>query len=99
MLALRDEGYVFFGRAENGETMSDDNRLWVLDHERSDNSIRFWHWYRDGHYQPAVCGKEPIPGMPIVAERPCATVSGPSQVCGRCAGVELALYPGVSNAH
>ena len=41
----------------------EDTRLWVQDHYSDE-----WHWYRDGHYEMAVCGADPIPGSPLVAE-------------------------------
>jgi len=48
--------------------MTDDPRQWVLEHEGV--QYRFWHWYPDGYFQPAKCGRDPIPGMPQVDEVP-----------------------------
>lgn len=67
-----------------------DDRPWVLEHEQPLETpnreliIRFWHYYPN-HFKSAMCGKPPIPGMPICGKEPGVTVTCPSQVCSKCA--------------
>lgn len=66
--------------------MNSDRRSWILEHEKPNNEVRFWHKYPD-HFKPAICGSPAIPGMPICCELPEGTVTGPSQVCAKCADI------------
>ena len=58
--------------------MAQDTRPWVRTHERPG----VWHLYDDGHFERAVCGHPPIPGMPYVAEVLSSELGG--NVCLEC---------------
>ena len=60
--------------------MSDDPREWVQGHHD-----KVWHRYCNGHYAPAACGHQPIPGMPLV----CGVMPtyATAIVCHKCQGI------------
>jgi hypothetical protein len=64
--------------------MAEDDRLWVLEHEHA--KPRQWHYYENGHYRLAKCGKPPISGAPICSDKPEATIAETS-VCKKCLGL------------
>ena len=50
-----------------------DNKRWVLEEPKIKTARRHgdcyeptWHWYPDGDYESAGCGKTPVCGSPII---------------------------------
>ena len=64
-----------------------DDRRWVLEHENA--SPRLWHYFPD-EYCLALCGRSHIPGTPIVAKFPTATLAV-TGICQKC--FELYEHP------
>lgn len=54
-------------------------RPWVREHN---GNPPFWHYYPDYH-GPALCGRDPIPGAPIVYDRVPFDWQG-SKICNKC---------------
>ncbi|WP_455387605.1 hypothetical protein [Petrachloros mirabilis] len=60
-----------------------DPRPWVREHGYPET----WHYYPNGHFEVAACGRRPIPGAPLAKET-CPVTENVCLVCEQIARVQ-----------